>query len=58
MPKIILSRKGFDDATGGGSSPIFPDGKMFSIPIPKQDDQKGEDDYKSIQHWHLHACSQ
>ncbi len=48
MPKIILSRKGFDDATGGGPSPIFPDGKMFSIPIPKQEGQNGEDDYKSI----------
>jgi hypothetical protein len=32
--KIILSRKGFDSASGGMPSPIFPDGKMISLPIP------------------------
>jgi hypothetical protein len=32
--KIILSRKGFDSASGGGPSPIFPDGTMLSLPIP------------------------
>jgi hypothetical protein len=32
--RIILSRKGFDSAAGGCPSPIFPDGTMFSIPIP------------------------
>ena len=32
--KIILSRKGFDTGNGGISSPIFPDGKMISLPIP------------------------
>jgi hypothetical protein len=32
--KIILSRKGFDSANGGGPSPIFPDGRMLSLPIP------------------------
>lgn len=32
--KIILSRKGFDSASGGKPSPIFPDGRMVSLPIP------------------------
>jgi hypothetical protein len=32
--KIILSRKGFDSASGGVPSPIFPDGTMMSLPIP------------------------
>lgn len=36
--KLILSRKGFDSASGGGPSPIFPDGTTFSLPIPSGDD--------------------
>src|SRR5438105_4185619 len=32
--KIILSRKGFDTSSGGIPSPIFPDGTLFSLPIP------------------------
>lgn len=32
--KIILSRKGFDSASGGVPSPVFPDGTMLSLPIP------------------------
>ncbi len=32
--KIILSRKGFDGTYGGYPSPIFPDGRMLSMPIP------------------------
>jgi len=32
--KIILSRKGFDSYYGGYPSPILPDGKMISLPIP------------------------
>ena len=32
--KIVLSRKGFDSAAGGVASPILPDGKMLSLPIP------------------------
>ena len=32
--KIILSRKGFDSSSGGRPSPILPDGKMLSLPIP------------------------
>jgi hypothetical protein len=32
--KIILSRKGFDSASGGVASPILPDGSLLSLPIP------------------------
>ena len=32
--RIILSRKGFDSQYGGGPSPILPDGKCYSLPIP------------------------
>jgi hypothetical protein len=32
--KIILSRKGFDGSAGGCASPILPDGRMASLPIP------------------------
>ena len=32
--KIIFSRKGFDSGTGRKPSPILPDGKMVSLPIP------------------------
>ena len=35
MKKIILSRKGFDAASGGYPSPILPDGTMLSLPIPE-----------------------
>jgi len=37
--KLILSRKGFDSSSGGGPSPILPDGRMVSLPIP--DDRSG-----------------
>lgn len=32
--KLILSRKGFDSSNGGMPSPIFPDGRLVSLPIP------------------------
>ena len=32
--KLILSRKGFDSQSGGCPSPIFPDGMLYSLPIP------------------------
>ena len=35
--KLIISRKGFDSGSGGCPSPIFPDGTMFSLPIPSND---------------------
>jgi len=36
--KIIFSRKGFDSSAGGFPSLIFPDGTLFSIPIPSSKD--------------------
>ena len=32
--KLILSRKGFDSQSGGRPSPIFPNGTLYSLPIP------------------------
>ncbi len=32
--RLILSRKGFDSALGGVPSPVFPDGGLWSLPIP------------------------
>lgn len=32
--KLILSRKGFDTSAGGVPSPILPDGRLVSLPIP------------------------
>lgn len=36
--KIIFSRKGYDSSAGGFPSLIFPDGTLFSIPIPTTHD--------------------
>ena len=36
--KVIFSRKGFDSTAGGSPSLIFPDGTLFSIPIPSTKD--------------------
>ena len=38
--KLIISRKGFDSANGRCPSPIFPDGTMFSLPIPLKHEDK------------------
>ena len=35
--RIILSRKGFDSSAGGFPSPILPDGRLLSLPIPVKD---------------------
>lgn len=35
--RVILSRKGFDSGYGGVPSPILPDGRMISLPIPDKD---------------------
>ena len=35
--KLIISRKGFVSGPRGCLSPIFPDGTMFSLPIPSRD---------------------
>ena len=32
--KIIVSRKGFDSSAGGVPSPVLPDGRIVSLPIP------------------------
>ncbi len=47
--KIVLSRKGFDASSGGVASPILPDGRLLSLPIPSPTspityDQVGLDD--------------
>jgi hypothetical protein len=34
--RIILSRKGFDSGNGGVPSPVFPDGRMLTLPIPRK----------------------
>jgi len=34
--KVVLSRKGFDSESGGTPSPIFPDMRMLSLPIPSK----------------------
>lgn len=44
--KIIFSRKGFDSASGGVPSPIFPDGNMLSLPIPDRQSPICYDDIK------------
>ena len=33
--KVILSRKGFDSKYGGHPSPILPNGRLVSLPIPR-----------------------
>jgi len=35
--KVILSRKGFDSSFGGYPSPILPDGRLISLPIPQKE---------------------
>ncbi|MGC8461305.1 MAG: hypothetical protein ACP5OR_05630 [Candidatus Dormibacteria bacterium] len=46
---IILSRKGFDSASGGGPSPILPDGTLLSLPIPETVGSHVTVDYDKIQ---------
>ena len=43
--KIILSRKGCDSSAGGCASPIFPDDRIASLPIP---DECGPSTYRDI----------
>jgi len=41
--RLILSRKGFDSSYGKVASPIFPDGTMLLLPIPRDPrSRKGE----------------
>ena len=51
--KLILSRKGFDSGSGGCPSPIFPDGTMFSLPIPFGDREQFDD----LQHGDVNIAS-
>ncbi|MFA5051101.1 MAG: hypothetical protein WC499_03230 [Patescibacteria group bacterium] len=44
--KIILSRKGFDSAYGGCPSPILPNGRLISLPVPDPDDSNNYSDLK------------
>lgn len=44
--KVILSRKGFDSVYGGRPSPILPDGRMISLPIPSEYDNVRYSDLK------------
>jgi hypothetical protein len=39
--KLVLSRKGFDTGAGGGPSPILPDGRLVSLPIPEPSKNAG-----------------
>ena len=39
--KLILSRKGFDAATGRYPSPILPSGELYSLPIPEPEKSLG-----------------
>jgi phage pi2 protein 07 len=48
IPKrIVLSRKGFDSATGGCASPIL-DGKLISLPIPEIHAENGQLRYEEL----------
>ncbi len=51
--KLIISRKGFDSGSGGCPSPIFPDGTMFSLPIPSGD----EEAFADLQHGDVDIAS-
>lgn len=46
--KVMLSRKGFDSANGGIVSPVFPDGRMLSFPIPSKDIEKDSIRYSDL----------
>lgn len=44
--KVILSRKGFDSDFGGFPSPVLPDGRLLSLPIPSPNDKHKYQDLK------------
>jgi len=44
--QVIISRKGFDSAADGYASPILPDGRMVSLPIPDSKDHLKYSDLK------------
>ncbi len=45
--KLVLSRKGFDSSSGGVPSPILPDSRIVSLPIP---DDRSAVRYGDIRH--------
>ncbi|MFC2036317.1 hypothetical protein ACFLUJ_09435 [Chloroflexota bacterium] len=47
--KVILSRKGFDSAAGGYPSPILPDGRLISLPIPSPHSYNDSFHYSDLQ---------
>ena len=49
--KLSLSRKGFDSSYGGCPSPIFPDGTLYSLPIPGDNDATVH--YGDLQHGNI-----
>ena len=49
--KLILSRKGFDSQSGGCPSPIFPNGTIYSQPIPDNREKfDSKITYKDLRH--------
>jgi hypothetical protein len=44
--RLILSRKGFDSAYGGSPSPILPDGRLVSLPIPDPHSERSYEEYR------------
>ena len=49
--KVVLSRKGFDSASGGCPSPILPDGTLLSLPIPEMKFSKDLKTKEEIMNW-------
>lgn len=47
MKRLILSRKGFDSASGGCPNPVFADGSVLALPIP---DAESSITYGEISH--------
>jgi hypothetical protein len=52
MPRLSLSKKGFDSTYGGGPSPILRDGRMLSFPIPEEKAIAPHTTYKTLRHGH------
>ena len=50
--RIILSRKGFDSASGGGPSPVLEDGTMLSLPIPENGGDGHAPENLAEANWH------
>ena len=48
--KLSFSRKGFDSQSGGCPSPIFPNGTLYSLPIPRC---QSEITYRDL--WHCNT---